>query len=133
LWCWSYLPRIRIATLEMPGRGLAVSDSETEYVVELQSRIAGRLRELGFGDDAHGSILAHDLAEIAARARTLDQHALPLFLSLDDRHRRSLAEVTVALKNHIEAIQDSISDVQASLNVLIDFLLQEEERANPNT
>jgi hypothetical protein len=102
-----------------------MSDSETEYIVELQVRLAQRLRDLGFGDDAHGSILAHDLAEIAARSRTLEQQALPLFLSLDHQHRRALAEVTVALKNHLDAIQDSISDVQASLGALTDFLMRE--------
>jgi hypothetical protein len=34
-------------------------------------------------------------------------------------------EVTVALKNHLDAIQDSISDVQASLGALTDFLMRE--------
>ena len=105
--------------------GWHMDDSETKYVVELHSRLAQRLRDLGFGDDAHGSILAHDLAEIAARSRTIEQQALPLFLCLDHRHRRSLAEVTVALKNHLDAIQDSISDVQTSLGILTDFLMRE--------
>jgi hypothetical protein len=49
-----------------------------------------------------------------------------LFLSLDPQHRRALAEVTVALKNHLDAMQDSISDVRASLMALTDFLLREE-------
>jgi hypothetical protein len=104
-----------------------MGDSETEYVVDLQSRLAERLRDLGFGDDAHGSILAHDLAEIAARSRTFEQQALPLFLTLDGLHRRSLAEVTIAMKNHLDAIADSIADANASLRVLIDFLLPEDE------
>lgn len=104
-----------------------MGDSETEYVVELQSRLAQRLRDLGFGDDAHGSILAHDLAEIAARSRTFEQQALPLFIGLDNRHRRALAEVTIGMKNHLDAIEDSIVDVQTSLGVLMDFLLREEE------
>ncbi len=103
-----------------------MGDSETEYVVELQSRLAERLRDLGFGDDAHGSILAHELAEIAARSRTFEQQALPLFLGLDDMHRRSLAEVTIGMKNQLDAIEDSIADVQISLAVLVDFLLREE-------
>ena len=47
-------------------------------------------------------------------------------LSLDPQHRRALAEVTVALKNHLDAMQDSISDVRASLMALTDFLLREE-------
>ena len=81
-----------------------MGDSETEYIVELQPKVAGRLQELGFGDTRHRDILAHGLAEIASRGRTLDQQALPLFLSLDPQHRRALAEVTVALKNHLDAM-----------------------------
>jgi hypothetical protein len=99
-----------------------MADSETEYIVELQPRIAQRLNELGFGGNANAIVLTHSLAEIASRSRTLDQQALPLFLSLDSKHRRSLAEVTVALKNHLDAMQDAIADVHSSLNALIDFL-----------
>lgn len=103
-----------------------MTDSETEYIVELQPKVTERLTELGFTDAEHRDLLAHGLAEIASRARTLDQQALPLFLSLDPRHRRPLAEVTVALKNHLDAMQDSICDVRASLTALTDFLLREE-------
>jgi hypothetical protein len=101
-----------------------MSDSETEYIVELQPRIAQRLKDLGFGEDAHAAVLAHGLAEIAARSRTLDQQALPLFLSLNAEHRRGLAEVTVALKNHLDGMQDAITDARASLGVLVEFLLR---------
>jgi hypothetical protein len=103
-----------------------MGDAETEYIVHLQPRIAERLSELGFRDNAHADVLVHSLAEIASRSRTLDQQALPLFLSLDTRHRRSLAEVAVALKNHLDAMQDAITDVQSSLVALIDFLSREE-------
>lgn len=102
-----------------------MSDSETEYVVTLQTRIAERLRELGFGDESHGNIVAHDLAEIGARCRTFEQEALPLFLSLEGTRRRALAEVTIAMKNHLDAMQDSITDVQVSLAVLTSYLLRE--------
>ena len=101
-----------------------MDDSETLHIVELQPRIAQRLAELGFGENADAAVLAHGLAEVASRGRTLDQQALPLFLSLDDRHRRSLAEVTVALKNHLDAMQDAIVDLQPALTALIDFLLK---------
>ena len=102
-------------------------DSETEYIVELQPRLAQRLDELGFTDSAYRDLLVHGLAEIASRSRTLDQQALPLFLSLDPRHRRSLAEVTVAVKNHLDAMLDSISDTRSALSALTDYLLQQEE------
>ena len=102
-----------------------MGDSETEYIVELQPKIMSRLEELGFAGDRNRDLLVHGLAEIASRSRTLEQQALPLFLSLDARHRRGLAEVTVALKNHLDAMQDAISDVRPSLNALVDFLLQE--------
>jgi hypothetical protein len=102
-----------------------MGDSETEYIVELQPRIAQRLNELGFGENAHALVLTHGLAEIASRSRTLDEQALPLFLSLDSKHRWSLAEVSVALKNHLDAMQDAIADVRSSLTALIDFLASE--------
>jgi hypothetical protein len=103
-----------------------MADSETEYIVELQPRIAQRLEELGFAGKSDAAVLAHGLAEIASRSRTLDQQALPLFLTLDASHRRSLAEVTVALKNHLDAMQDAITDLRPVLNALIDFLVREE-------
>ena len=103
-----------------------MADSETEYIVELQPRISARLDELGF-IDGHHDLLVHSLAEIASRSRTFEQQALPLFLSLDARHRRGLAEVTVALQNHLDAMQDAISDARGALNELVDFLLHEEE------
>jgi len=103
-----------------------MGDSETEYIVELQPKIAQRLEELGFASGR--DVLAHSLAEIASRSRTLDQHALPLLLSLDARHRRGLAEVTVALKSHLDAMQDAITDAQPGLNALVDFLLREERQ-----
>jgi hypothetical protein len=103
-----------------------MADSETEYIVELQPKIAQRLNELGFGANAHALILTHSLAEIASRSRTLDQQALPLFLSLDGKHRRSLAEVTVALKNHLDGMQDAIADARQSLTALVDFLMRDQ-------
>ncbi len=103
-----------------------MDDSETQYIVELQPKIAARLEELGFASDRNGDVLVHSLAEIASRSRTFEQQALPLFLSLDARHRRGLAEVTIALKNHLDAIQDAITDVRPTLTALVDFLLREE-------
>jgi hypothetical protein len=103
-------------------------ESETEYIVELQPRITQRLNELGFTSSRQASVLAHSLAEIASRSRTLDQQALPLFLSLDASRRRSLAELTVALKNHLDAMQDAITDLRAPLTELIDFLAREESQ-----
>jgi hypothetical protein len=104
-----------------------MGDSETEYIVELQPKIAQRLDELGVAADRQRDILVHSLAEIASRSRTLDQHALPLFLSLDAQHRRALAEVTVALKSHLDAMQDAITDVRPALSALVDLLLREQE------
>ena len=102
-----------------------MGDSETEYIVELQPKIVKRLDELGFAG-AGRDVLVHSLAELASRCRTLDQHALPLFLTLNTSHRQGLAEVTVALKNHLDAMQDAITDARPSLNALVDFLLREE-------
>lgn len=101
-------------------------ESETQYIVELQPKITQRLNDLGFTDARQAAVLAHSLAEIASRSQTLDQQALPLFLSLDAGRRSSLAELTVALKNHLDAMQDAITDLRAPLTELIDFLAREE-------
>ncbi|HTV65052.1 MAG TPA: hypothetical protein VMD98_05570 [Bryocella sp.] len=105
-----------------------MGDSETEHIVELQPKIARRLEELGFTGKPDTDVLTHSLAEIASRSRTFEQQALPLFLSLDAGRRRSLAEVTVALKNHLDAMQDAITDARPALNALADFLLREEDQ-----
>jgi hypothetical protein len=102
-----------------------MGDSETRDVVELQTRLSEKLRMLGFGGDPHAKDLVHHLAEIVARGRTLDQQVLPLLLSLQEEHRRPTAELTIAIKGHLEAIQDSITDVQPALRALTDFLLRE--------
>ena len=104
-------------------------ESETEYIVELQPRITQSLSELEFPHMQQATVLAHSLAELASRSRTLDQQALPLFLSLDATHRRALAELAVGLKNHLEGMQDAIADLRAPLAELIDFLAREEEQA----
>lgn len=105
-----------------------MADSETEYIVELQPRIAQRLEELGFSGKANSDVLIHSLAEVASRSRTFEQQALPLFLSLDSQRRRGLAEVTIALKNHLDAIADAITDARPALNALADFLLKEDSQ-----
>jgi hypothetical protein len=110
-----------------------MKDSETEYIVELQPRIAERLERLGFSDTEYRDVLVHGLAEVASRSRTLDRQALPLFLTLDDQHRHALAEVTIALKNHLDAMEDSICDVRSSLSSLTDFLLRDGDHASGNS
>ena len=107
-----------------------MGDSETEYIVELQPKIAARLDELGLPADRNRDLLAHSLAEIASRSRTFDQQALPLFLSLNPQRRRGLAEVIIALKNHLDAMQDAITDVRPSLMALADFLLRKESQGS---
>lgn len=101
-----------------------MGDSETEYIVELQPKIAARLEELGFTGSGR-DVLVHSLAEVASRSRTLDEHALPLFLSLNSERRSGLAEVTIALKNHLEAMQDAITDARPALNALVDYLARD--------
>ena len=102
-----------------------MSDSETRDIVELQTQLAEKLGMLGFGQDPRANELVHHLAEIVARGRTLDQQVLSLFLSLRDEHRQAMAELTVAIKGHLDAIQDSITDVQPALRALMNFLLRE--------
>lgn len=102
-----------------------MTDSETRHIVQLQSQLSAKLERLGFSGNSHAKEIVHHLAEIVARSRTLTDHALPLFLSLEAEHQRSMAELVVGIKSHLDAIQDSITDVQPGLLALTDFLLRD--------
>ena len=104
-----------------------MTDSETRYVVELQTKLAQKLAELGFADDAHSRDLVHHLAEIAARARTFEQQSIPLFTSISPEHHRSFAHLLMEIKSDLDAIQDSIADAQPALQALFDHLIREED------
>ena len=101
-----------------------MSDSETEHIIRLQKALAEKLRELGFTVAPHAREVPAHLAEIIARSRTLEEHALPLFLALRPGQERSSAELMVGIKTHLDAIQDAITDVQPALVALADFLLR---------
>ena len=99
-----------------------MSDAETQYVVDLQTRLGAKLEELGFAADPMAREFVHHLAEIAARCRTLEQESLPLFNTLSADHRRSFAQLVMEIKADLDAIQDSITDVQPALQALFDHL-----------
>jgi hypothetical protein len=99
-----------------------MSDAETQYVVELQTRLGSKLEELGFAADPMAREFVHHLAEIAARCRTLEQQSLPLFSALAADHRRSFAQLVMEIKADLDAIQDSITDAQPALQALFNHL-----------
>ncbi len=105
-----------------------MSDAETQYVVELQTRLSSKLAELGFAADPLAREFVHHLAEIAARCRTLEQQSLPLFSSLSAEHRRSFAQLIMEIQSDLDAIQDSIADAHPALQALFDHLLPDEEQ-----
>jgi hypothetical protein len=102
-----------------------MSDAETEYVVEMQTLLSGKLDELGFATDPMAREFVHHLAEIAARCRTFEQESLPLFNALSADHRRSFAQLLMEIKSDLDAIQDSITDAQPALQALFDHLLRD--------
>lgn len=104
-----------------------MSDAETKHVVEIQTQLALKLDELGFGADPRARDFVHHLAEIAARCRTLEQQSLPLFNALSSEHRRSFAQLLMEIKADLDAIQDSITDAQPALRALFDHLVQGDE------
>lgn len=107
-----------------------MSDSETQHVVELQTRLAQKLAELGFHEEPHARELVHHLAEIAARSRTFEQQSLPLFLALAPEHRRSFAQLLMEIKADLDAMRDSITDADQALQALFDHLVGEDSNSS---
>lgn len=100
-----------------------MSDSTTQRIMELQSRLRIRLAELGFGGVA-ASNLVHHLAEVAALAENLAGESLPLFLELSPAHQEALAGVIAHLKYDLDEIKDGIQDMEPDLTELLKFLQQ---------
>jgi hypothetical protein len=107
-----------------------MSDAETRYVIELQTRLGEKLQALGFAADPHARELVHHLAEIAARCRTFEQQSLPLFNELAPEHRRSFIQLLMEIKADFDAIQDSITGTQPALQALFDHLAEDETTAD---
>jgi hypothetical protein len=105
-----------------------MSDAETKYVIELQTRLTDKLQALGFEEDPRARDLVHHLAEIAARCRTFEQQSLPLFNELSPEHRRSFAQLLLEITSDLDAIQDSITDAQPALSALFAHLLQRDNQ-----
>jgi hypothetical protein len=101
-------------------------DPETSAIADLQSRIRSRLAELGYPNSVSADNLAHHLAEISVLSRAFSETTLPLFLSMSTDHPEALARLSVSLKCDLEEIRDQISDLNADLLELMQFL-------NPDT
>jgi hypothetical protein len=101
-----------------------MSDSETAAIVSLQSRLRQRLIDLGMTDGLSLENLSRHLAHISVLGRNFAVHTLPLFLSLAPEHDESLASLSVSIKNDLDEIRDSLTDVEPDLLALMQLLNQ---------
>ena len=95
-----------------------MSDPETQYIIQLQTDLAAKVAELGFGTEPWVGELVHHLAEIAAKSRTFEREILPLLLSVNTTHNEAIRNIFLAIQAHLDSLQDSITDVQPALRSL---------------
>jgi hypothetical protein len=101
-----------------------MSDSETAAIVSLQSLLRQRLIDLGMPQGLSLENLSRHLAHISVLGRNFAEHTLPLFLSLAPEHNESLASLSVAIKQDLDEIRDSLTDVDPDLLALMQLLNQ---------
>ncbi len=98
-----------------------MADHATERMIELQKRLTIRLAELGFEGPSARNIV-HRLAEIAVLAGDVREECVPLFLELSPEHRDALVSVVAHIKLDLDEIRDGITDLEADLSHLLEFL-----------
>lgn len=98
-----------------------MSDSATERMMELQTRLRIRLAELGFEGVAASNVV-HRLAEITVLAKDLADSALPLLLDLSPDHHDALLSVLTTIKSDVDEIRDAITDVEPDYTELLQRL-----------
>jgi hypothetical protein len=98
-----------------------MADGATERMIELQKKLTIRLAELGFQGQAATNIV-HHLAEIAVLAGDVREECVPLFLELSPEHRDALVSVVAHIKLDLDEIRDGITDLEADLTHLLEFL-----------
>lgn len=95
---------------------------EANQISDLQKRIARRLHQLGFVDSEAEGEIVHHLAEVAVLGGKIATVSLPQFLSLTADQRDKLAELVVDIQTDLDEIKEAISDMEASLLKLVNFL-----------
>jgi hypothetical protein len=98
-----------------------MSDAATERMIELQKQLAIRLAELGFQGQSATNVV-HHLAEIAVLASDVANESVPLLLELSPDHRDALVSVVAHIKLDLDEIRDGITDLEADLSHLLEFL-----------
>lgn len=98
-----------------------MADLPTERMIELQKKLRIRLAELGFDGTAATNIV-HRLSEVAVLAGDIKDECLPLFLELSPEHQDALVSVVAHIKLDLAEIHDGISDLEADLAHLLEFL-----------
>jgi hypothetical protein len=100
----------------------AMFQEEVEDIQKLQQHIGRRLTELQFLDQEARGEIVHHLAEVAVLGRKVAEISLKQFLSLPVREGEKLAELVVDIQTDLDEVREAISDMEASLLKLVNFL-----------
>ena len=97
-------------------------NEEVDEIRRLQNRIDQRLDDLQFFDQEAGGAIIHHLAEVAVLGRKLAETSLQQFLSIPAQEREKLGELIVDIQTDLDEMKEAISDMEASLLKLVNFL-----------
>jgi hypothetical protein len=102
-------------------------DEEAEQILTLQQQLLLRLSELGYAEPNSAVRIARHLAEISVLAHAFAEHTVPLLLNVNVENRSAINQIAVSLKVDLEELGDAITDVDADLRSLMEFLNRDHE------
>ena len=96
--------------------------NKQKLLLDLQERLADKIRNLNFSDDDAAGDIIHHLAEVAVLGNKIFASTVPRFLSLPADHALDLADVAVDLQHDLWEIKEAIADMEPHLLKLVNFL-----------
>ena len=103
-----------------------MSDPETDEIIRLQQLLIKRLDEVGNVKPRVRDNLARELAHVAVLWRAFSEKSLPLFLSMDPRHKPMLQTLVATMKRDMDELRDAIQDLEPDFSGLIESFDQNE-------
>ena len=103
-----------------------MSDPETDEIIRLQQLLTKRLAEVGIVRRHARDNLARELAPVAVLGRAFSERTLPLFLSMDPRHKPMLQTLVATMKRDMDELRDTIQDLEPVFSAFIESFDQNE-------
>lgn len=96
-------------------------EDELQRGIRIQQGISARLAQFAYADRDRGERISRDMAEVAVKGQTFAEEMVPLFLQLPRDNPSAIAQLSLAMKVHLEELTDALLDLRQELPEWTEF------------